>query len=91
MCVNFSQFLLKNDPPRADRRDNKEEKATFQGWSASRIWQKAFCRYCPSDPSTKIEEDENFCRVDKVTDRSQCKLMGSRLFVIGHMSGENSD
>ena len=47
--------------------------------------------YCQSDLSTKIEEDENFCRVDKVTDRSQCKLMGSRLFVIGHMSGENSD
>ena len=43
--------------------------------------------YCQSDPSTKIE-DENFCRVDKVTDRSKCELMGSRLLVIGHMSRE---
>ena len=47
--------------------------------------------YCQSDPITKIEEDENFCRVDKVTDRSKCELMGSRLLVIGHMSRENSD
>ena len=39
----------------------------------------------------KIEEDEKFCRVDKVTDRSKCELMGSRLLVIGHMSRENSD
>ena len=47
--------------------------------------------YCQSALSTKIEEDENFCRVDKVTDRSKCELMGSRLLVIGHMSRENSD
>ena len=47
--------------------------------------------YCQSDPSTKNEEDENFCRVNKVTDRSKCELMGSRLLVIGHMSRENSD
>ena len=48
-----------------------------------------FC--CQSAMSTKNEEDEIFCRVDKVTDRSKCELMGSRLLVIGHMSRENSD
>ena len=48
-----------------------------------------FC--CQSAMSTKNEEDEIFCRVDKVTDRSKCKLMGSRLLVVGHMSRENSD
>ena len=47
--------------------------------------------YCQSDPSTKIEGDEKICRVDKVTDRSKCELVGSRLSVIGHMSRENSD
>ena len=30
--------------------------------------------YCQSDPGTRIEEDEHFRSVDKVTDRSKCEL-----------------
>ena len=44
-----------------------------------------------SEGSVHKIKEENFCRADKVTDRSKCDLVGSRLLAIGHVSRENSD